>query len=72
MRDATIQYIVARIIQNAIDAKADYDSDTDDLYEAGRRAAYYEVLDTLQTELEANGEDLKDFNLDVSLEKEFL
>ena len=34
--------------------------------------AYYEVLDVIKSELEAHGHDLKEFGLDVNLEKEFL
>ena len=37
---------------------------------AGRRLAYYEMLDILRTELDVRGQDLKEFGLDTNLENQ--
>ena len=40
----------------------------DDAYCAGRKVAYYEMLDILKTELDIRDQDLKEFGLDIDLE----
>ena len=35
---------------------------------AGRKVAYYEMLDILKTELDIRDQDLKEFGLDIDLE----
>lgn len=59
----TLQYIVARIVENAHDVE----SETDD-FSKGKRMAYYEVLDTIKTELAIMGTDLEAFGIDFDLE----
>lgn len=63
-----IKYIIARVIDNANDE--DLKKDTD--FSNGKKLAYYEILDTIKNELIANGQDLKEFGLDIDLEEAFL
>lgn len=62
-----MEYIIARLIDNANDA---VESEKND-FNRGRRLAYYEVLDTIKNELSAEGEDLSKFGLNIDLEKKF-
>lgn len=63
-----IAYLVARLLDNAFQAKKDRDNDKDSLFEEGRVEAYYEMLDTLKNELIIRDEDLKKYGLDIALE----
>lgn len=63
-----IKYIIARLLDNANDAVKQSRADRADKFAAGRRTAYYEMLDILQTELDVRDQDLKEFGLDVDLE----
>ncbi|MCR5666298.1 MAG: transposase [Eubacterium sp.] len=65
-----IKYIIARLVENAYDAVKESEADKDDEFAAGRRLAYYEMLDILKTELEVSEQDLKEMGLDINLEKE--
>lgn len=69
MNEATIKFIVSRVIDNANEALKEENSN-DDFYK-GRKLAYYEVLDTIKSELMANNQDLKEYGLDIDLEKTF-
>ncbi len=66
-----MKYIVARLLDNANDAAEEYGRDKDNKFQAGRRSAYYEMLDILRTELDVRDEDLKEFGLDIDLEGNF-
>ena len=73
LRPAAIKYIIARVLDNANDAvqearikKLDGDSEFYD----GKKFAYYEMLDTIKNVLITYGQDLKEFGLDINLEKE--
>lgn len=72
MTDATIKYIISRVIDNANDALEESKANKGDAFYAGKSLAYYEILDTIKNELEARDQDLKEFGLDVDLEKNFL
>lgn len=72
MNDETIKYIISRVLENANEAIAESDKHKDDLFYKGKRLAYYEILDTIKNELDINDQDLKDFGLDINLEKEIL
>ncbi len=63
-----IKYIIARLLDNANDAVEQSKADRDDKFAAGRRIAYYEMLDILKTELDVRDQDLKEFGLDFDLE----
>ena len=63
-----IKYMIARLLDNANDAVEQSKADMDDKFAAGRRVAYYEMLDILKTELDIRDQDLKEFGLDIDLE----
>lgn len=71
MNNDTIKFIISRIIDNANEALIEHKENKGDFYD-GKTLAYYEVLDTIKNELEAHDQDLKEFGLDIDLEKEFL
>jgi hypothetical protein len=72
LSESTLKYIIARILDNAKDAlKEKQDAPLDEFYN-GKGLAYYEVLDTIKNELIAHDVDLKEFGLDMNLEKELL
>ena len=71
MNEETIKYIIARVIDNANDALEEERKNKDDAFYKGKKLAYYEILDTIKNDLDINDQDLKEFGLDVDLEKMF-
>lgn len=65
-----IKYMVGRLLENANDAVKESEENKDDLLAAGRRLAYYEMLDILKTELDIREQDLKEFGLNIDLENQ--
>lgn len=63
-----IKYIVARLLENANEAVEESNADKDNLLAAGRRVAYYEMLDILKTELDVRDQDLQELGLNINLE----
>lgn len=72
MDEAIIKFIVSRVIENANDTIEEAQQKPNDDFCKGRNLAYYEILDTIKSELIAHGQDLKELGLDVDLEKSFL
>lgn len=66
----SVEYIAARLLEKAKQARKDSDADFENDFLAGRREAYYEMLDVLKSELEIADQELKEFGLDINLEKE--
>lgn len=66
-----IKYMIGRLLENANEAVIESKENKEDAYCAGRRVAYYEMLDILKTELDVREQDLKDFGLDIDLENRF-
>lgn len=66
-----MKYIIARLLDNANDAAEDYKRDKSNKLLAGRKMAYYEMLDILRTELDVRDEDLGQFGLNIDLEKTY-
>lgn len=71
MSEESIKFIISRVIDNAYDALQEARGSNDEYYE-GKKLAYYEVLDTIKNELIAHDQNLKEFGLDINLEKKFL
>lgn len=63
-----IKFLIARLLENANEAVEESKNNKDDQFAAGRRLAYYEMLDILKTELDIKEQDLKDLGIDVNLE----
>ena len=72
INEATIKFIISRMIEKANDAVAEAKNNEGDQFYVGRKLAYYEVLDTIKSELEVRDADLKEFGLDANLEETFL
>ena len=64
-----LYYIVSRLLDNANDAVMESKEKKDDAFLAGKRLAYYEVLDTIKNELIVRDMDLEEFNIDIILEE---
>ena len=62
-----IKYMISRLLQNASEAVKQSKQDREDAFSSGRALAYYEMLDILQSELDARGQDLQEYGLDVDL-----
>lgn len=71
MMDEAIKYIISRVVDNANDAIAEAKENPQDDFYKGKKLAYYEVLDTIKNELKVGDQNLKDFGLDIDLEKHF-
>ena len=65
---ARLQYIIARVIDNAYDAVKESKEDPKNDFINGKKLAYYEVLDTIKNELYVSEQDMKEFGLDFPLE----
>jgi len=72
LSEEAIKYIISRVIDNANDTVEESKQNKGDDFYKGKKMAYYEVLDTIKNELEAREMDLKEFGLDINLEKEYL
>ena len=67
-----IEYIVSRLLAGANDALSEYSKNPKDGYNIGRTEAYYEMLDTLKSELSVDYADLKKLGLDIDLERKYI
>ena len=72
MNEATIEFIISRVIENANDTLEEATQNKDDDFYKGKKLAYYEILDTIKNELLVREQDLKEYGLDIDLEKTFL
>ena len=72
MTAESLRYIIARLIENANESIQESRDDRDDLFKSGRSEAYYEMLDTLQSELNARDEDLARYGLNINLEQRYI
>ena len=62
-----IKYMISRLLKNASEAAEQSKQNREDAFSSGRALAYYEMLDILQSELDARGQDLREYGLDVDL-----
>ena len=63
-----IKYMIARLLENANEAAEESRQEKNDQYSAGRKVAYYELLNILKKELDLREQDLQDLGLDIDLE----
>ena len=68
----SLRFIIARLIANANEAILESRENREDLFKSGRSEAYYEMLDTLKSELAARDEDLARYGLNVNLERRYI
>lgn len=64
-----LKYIISRLVENAKEAAEESAENKNDDFLAGRKVAYYEMLDILKSELSIREQDLKDLGLDFNLEQ---
>ena len=67
--EESLKYIIARLVDNANEAVEENEKDKRDLFNQGRRLAYYEMLDILKSELDVREADLKELGLDFDVNK---
>lgn len=72
MTDYGFQFIIERILKNAYESLNDAKENPGSDYYSGHIIAHYEILDIIKTELTVRDEDLKEYGLDIDLEKVFL
>lgn len=63
-----LKYIIARLVENASEAAEESRADKNNEFAAGRKLAYYEMLDILKSELSVSEQDIKDLGIDLDLE----
>ena len=68
LTESAIQYIIARVIDNAKDAFSEAQKNKGDEFVSGKQLAYYEVLDTIKNELIVRDQDLSEYGLDFDLD----
>lgn len=66
-----IKYILSVITSRADEAVREMKENKNDEFKAGRGQAYYEVLDIIKSRLIVYDQDLKEFGLDVDLDKKY-
>ncbi len=64
-----MKYMIGRLLDNANDALAEAEENKGDPFYSGKSFAYYEMLDTLKNDLDIYEEDLKEYGLDIDLDK---
>ena len=72
MNDAVFKFIISRIAEKAKSAIEEANNNSNQDYWEGRKFAYYEVLDTVKSELDIRDEDLSEFGIDFDLESSLL
>ena len=72
MTDSAFQFIIERIINNALDSVKEAKDNPGEEFYLGRKMAHYEILDIIKNELEIRDEELGEFGLDFNLEEVFL
>lgn len=70
--DDVLKATVARLIENADEALDDSKTHSGVEYYEARKAAYYEVLDTIKNDIIMGDLDPADFGLGMDLEKRYL
>lgn len=67
MNKSTFDFILERVVDNALDAAQENDEDKS--FQSGKKLAYYETLDTIKNELIAHDIDISEYGLNTVLEK---
>ena len=65
------KFIISRVLERAFESIDEANKGGVD-FDKGRKLAYYEIADIIKSELMVRDADLKEFGLDVDLEKAFL
>ena len=65
------KFIISRVLECAFESIEEAKENNNE-FNNGRKLAYYEVADIIKSELYVRDADLKEFGLDIDLEKTFL
>ena len=65
------KFIISRVLERAFESIEEAKESGDD-FNNGRKLAYYEAADIIKSELCVRDANLKEFGLDIDLEKTFL
>lgn len=68
-KEEQLKYVVARLLDNARDIKEQREKFGKDDFSDGQLSATYAMLDTMKSQLIIDDIDLKEFGLDIDLEK---
>lgn len=71
LTEESLKYIIARLLDNAKDCMIEYKENPKNPFYDGKSLAYFEMLDTMKNELIVRDVDLKEYGLDIDLEKYF-
>lgn len=69
MNEQLIKSCIEKILERAKEASAESKKDRSDLFNSGRNLAYFEVLDMLRNELEANGYDVASLGMNIDIDE---
>ncbi len=69
MNEQLIESCIKKILERAKEASIESKKDRSDLFSSGRNLAYFEVLDMLRNELEANGYDVESLGMDIDIDE---
>ena len=65
------KFIIGRILERAFES-IEETKGNEDVFDKGRKLAYYEIADIIKGELWVRDVNLSEFGLDIDLEKAFL
>ena len=68
----SLKFIISRVLENANEALEEHKNNKGSEFYDGKTLAYYEVLEKNKNELETHDQDLKEYGLDLDLEKTML
>ena len=67
MHEETLQYLISRVLERAIESRQEKNDAPGDDFKDGRNLAYFEVLDILKSELLVHGYDPEEYGLAFDL-----
>ena len=70
MNAEAYKFIISRVLERAFESIEESNDRSE--FSNGRKLAYYEIADIIKSELWVRDADLKEFGLDIDLEKTFL
>ena len=71
MHEETLQYLISRVLERAIESRQEKNDAPGDDFQDGRNLAYFEVLDILKSELLVYGYDPEEYGLAFDLKTLF-
>ena len=69
INEEALAFVIARLLENAKEAKEESMKNRTDMFAAGRNVAYYEMLDILKSELDVQDAGLEALGLDIDVDQ---